>query len=79
MQAETNYKLIKLISYISVTFSDRLLTLGTNSRRFVQYLGGVFNKTIIPLAFLGYEMIFSFYFKTFVQARICRASGRIHK
>ena len=26
-------------------------------RRFVLYLGGVFNKTIIPLALAGYEMI----------------------
>ena len=27
------------------------------SRRFVQYLGRVFNKTMIPLALVGYEMI----------------------
>ena len=79
MQAETNYKLIKLISYISLTFSDWLLTLGTNSRRFVQYVVGVFNKTIVPLVLVGYEMISSFYFKTFVQPRRCRASERIHK
>ena len=26
-------------------------------RRFVLYLGDVFNKTIIPLALAGYEMI----------------------
>ena len=26
-------------------------------RRFVKYLWGVFNKTIIPLALVGYEMI----------------------
>ena len=27
------------------------------SKRFVLYLGGVFNEIIIPLALVGYEMI----------------------
>ena len=27
------------------------------SRRFVKYLEGVYNKTIIPLALVGYEML----------------------
>ena len=29
----------------------------TKLRRFVKYFGGVFNKTIIPFAIVGYEMI----------------------
>ena len=52
MQVETIYKLMKLISYISLTFWDWLST-----HKFSIMFRRVFNKTIIPLALVGYEMI----------------------
>ena len=59
MLVEKIYKLIQLISYISLTISDWLLTPGNKFEEICLMSGevGVFNKTIIPLAFVGYEMI----------------------
>ena len=52
MQVETIYT-FKIYLFIAHPVSSHK----AKSRRFIQYLGGFFNKTIIPLALVGYEMI----------------------
>ena len=51
-QVETIYTFKNYLHIAHPVSSNKI-----KSRRFVQYLGGVFNKTIIPLALVVYEII----------------------